>query len=263
MNNNFEIENFNNIQTGLVTVNTDNNRLTVSGRELHTALEVKTAYKDWFPRMTEYGFTEGVDFNPLKIEQVQTEGKRQVARTITDHQLTIDMAKELCMIQRTEKGKQCRKYFIEVEKQWNDPVTMAARSLIWAHKQLTEANEKVAMLTAQVEKMKPESEYYRNALECKASMSARDLAKSLGISSANKLNRILCDLGVQYKEKDKTYYHLYAKYGGKGYAYLKCIPVSAYREERQLRWTPKGKKFVYDVLVKNGVISSNIFEQGR
>lgn len=49
---------------------------TVSGRELHEALEVKTAYKDWFPRMCEYGFTEGEDFNPLKNEQVRTEGNR-------------------------------------------------------------------------------------------------------------------------------------------------------------------------------------------
>lgn len=46
-------------------------RPTVSGRELHEALEVKTAYKDWFPRMCEYGFTEGEDFNPLKNEQVR------------------------------------------------------------------------------------------------------------------------------------------------------------------------------------------------
>ena len=64
-------------------------RPTVSGRELHEALEVKTAYKDWFPRMCEYGFTEGEDFNPLKNEQVRTEGNRQVSRELTDHQLTI------------------------------------------------------------------------------------------------------------------------------------------------------------------------------
>lgn len=70
----------------------DNDTPTVSGRELHKALGVKTAYKDWFPRMCEYGFSEGVDFNPLIFEQVRTEGERQVAREITDHQLTIPMA---------------------------------------------------------------------------------------------------------------------------------------------------------------------------
>ena len=72
----------------------DNDTPTVSGRELHKALGVKTAYKDWFPRMCEYGFSEGVDFNPLIFEQVRTEGKREVVREITDHQLTIPMAKE-------------------------------------------------------------------------------------------------------------------------------------------------------------------------
>jgi anti-repressor protein len=96
-------------------------RPTVSGRELHEFLQVKTAYKDWFPRMVEYGFTEGEDFNPLKIERVQDEGGRKVSRTLDDHQLTIPMAKELCMIQRNERGKQARQYFLAVEAQWNSP----------------------------------------------------------------------------------------------------------------------------------------------
>ena len=65
----------------LIKVNyTESEQPTVSGRELHEALEVKTAYKDWFPRMCEYGFTEGEDFNPLIFEQVRTEGSRQVMR---------------------------------------------------------------------------------------------------------------------------------------------------------------------------------------
>lgn len=72
-------------------------RPTVMGRELHEALGVKTAYKDWFPRMCEYGFTEGEDFNLLKNEQVRVEGSRQVSREITDHQLTIPMAKEIIL----------------------------------------------------------------------------------------------------------------------------------------------------------------------
>lgn len=80
----------------LLVVNFENaDRPTVSGRALHEALEVRTAYKDWFPRMCDYGFSEGTDFNPLNFEQVQLEGNRQVTRQIIDHQLTIDMAKEI------------------------------------------------------------------------------------------------------------------------------------------------------------------------
>lgn len=106
----------------LIPISYDNpERPTVSGRELHEFLQVKTAYKDWFPRMVEYGFTEGEDFNPLKIERVQDEGGRKVSRTLDDHQLTIPMAKELCMIQRNERGKQARQYFLAIEAQWNSP----------------------------------------------------------------------------------------------------------------------------------------------
>ena len=89
----------------LITITTNEvGEPTVLGRELHEFLEVKTLYKDWFPRMVEYGFTEGKDFNPLKNEQVRFEGNREVARELTDHLLTIDMAKEIYMIQLTEAG---------------------------------------------------------------------------------------------------------------------------------------------------------------
>lgn len=69
----------------------------VSGRDLHDFLEVKTAYKDWFPRMCEYGFTDGKDFSSILSES--TGGRPRV-----DHAMTLDMAKEISMIQRTERG---------------------------------------------------------------------------------------------------------------------------------------------------------------
>lgn len=106
----------------LIPVSYDNpERPTVSGRELHEFLKVNTPYRIWFPRMVEYGFTEGEDFNPYKNVRVQSEGNREVERTIDDHQLTIPMAKELCMIQRNERGKQARQYFLAIEAQWNSP----------------------------------------------------------------------------------------------------------------------------------------------
>ena len=79
----------------LIRINFDSDRPTVSGRDLHAALEVKTAYKDWFPRMCDYGFEEGTDFCSFLSESTG-------GRPATDHQLTIAMAKELCMIQRSE-----------------------------------------------------------------------------------------------------------------------------------------------------------------
>lgn len=106
----------------LIKVTYDNDRPTVLGRALHEALEVKTRYNDWFSRMCEYGFTEGTDFYSI-LSKTSDNG-----RPSTDHQLTIDMAKELCMLQRTDKGKEFRRYFIEVERKWNSPEAVLERA---------------------------------------------------------------------------------------------------------------------------------------
>lgn len=102
----------------LIPVSYDNpERPTVSGRELHDFLEVTTRYNDWFNRMTEYGFTEGEDYYSF----LSNRSDGLAGKPRTDHQLTIPMAKELCMIQRNERGKQARQYFLAVEVQWNSP----------------------------------------------------------------------------------------------------------------------------------------------
>ena len=122
----------------LIKVDTNENlEPVVSGRELHRILEVATAYKDWFPRMCEYGFVEGQDFNPLIFEQVQIEGNREVKRQLTDHIIKMDMAKEICMLQRTEKGKQARQYFIQIEKDYNSPEKIMARALQIAQREIS------------------------------------------------------------------------------------------------------------------------------
>lgn len=98
----------------LIKINRDTDgEATVSGRELHQALEIKTAYKDWFPRMVEYGFIEGEDFCSFLSESTG-------GRPATDHAITLDMAKEICMIQRTPQGRACRQYFIQAEKEYKN-----------------------------------------------------------------------------------------------------------------------------------------------
>jgi len=97
----------------------------ISGRELHEFLEIETKYMDWFPRMIEYGFIENVDFSVfLKNEKNPLGG-----RPLTDHVIKLDMAKEIAMIQRNEKGKQARQYFIAIEKEYNSPEKIMARAL--------------------------------------------------------------------------------------------------------------------------------------
>ena len=162
----------------LISVNYNTEQPTVSGRELHEALEVKTAYKDWFPRMCEYGFAEGEDFNPLKNEQVRDEGGRLVTREITDHQLTIPMAKEICMLQRNDKGKEFRKYFIKVEEHWNSPEMVMKRALEFANKRVQELETKIEQDAPRV--------LFAQAVEtAKTSILVGDLAKILKQNGVN------------------------------------------------------------------------------
>ncbi|MCT1190968.1 phage antirepressor Ant [Lactococcus lactis] len=102
----------------LITITqNENNDQVVSGRELHNFLGVKDHYTDWFKDMCKYGFSENIDFITLNELSEKTEGSRLVKRNIINHALKLDMAKEISMIQRNEKGKQARQYFIEVEKE--------------------------------------------------------------------------------------------------------------------------------------------------
>lgn len=108
-------------------INTDNDTLTLLARDLYNFLEIDSNYTTWFNRMTEYGFEEEKDFIPFLEEST---GGRPKA----NHQITIDMAKEISMIQRNEKGKLARQYFIEIEKEWNSPEKIMARALRLADK---------------------------------------------------------------------------------------------------------------------------------
>lgn len=164
----------------LLKVNYDNERITLSARELHEYLEVGTQFKDWFPRMKEYGFTEGVDFNPLKIEQVRIEGNREVKRELQDYQITLDMAKEIAMIQRSEKGKQVRQYFIQIEKDWNSPDKVMARAL-------NIANQRIETLQIENKELKPKAFFADAVATAESSCLVGELAK---IIKANG-----CDIG--------------------------------------------------------------------
>ena len=155
----------------LININYENaDRPTVSGRELHEALEVKTAYKDWFPRMCEYGFTEGEDFCSFLSESTG-------GRPSTDHQLSIPMAKEICMLQRTEKGKMFRQYFIKVEEAWNTPEMIMGRALKIAEHQLEEVKNRNFILEQKVEQDKPKVLFADAVETAQNSILIGDLAK--------------------------------------------------------------------------------------
>ena len=165
----------------LIKVNYENDRPTILGRDLHAALEVVTPYDKWFPRMSEYGFTEGEDYSTFLSDRI--DGKAGKPRT--DHQLTIDMAKEICMIQRSEKGKQFRQYFIEVEKQWNTPESVMSRALRFANKQLDEIKNANVLLEQKIKADKPKVIFADSVSAAKTSILVGDLAKLLKQNGVN------------------------------------------------------------------------------
>ena len=123
-----------------VTV-TENEEQTVRGRELHAFLEIETPYTKWFDRMLQYGFTEGQDYTDKNVSVLSD--KREREYTQVDHILKLNMAKELCMIARNERGKQARQYFLQVERDWNSPEKVMARALRIANKKLLEVEAKL------------------------------------------------------------------------------------------------------------------------
>lgn len=158
----------------LLKVNYGNDRITLSARELHEFLEIKTHFKDWFPRMCEYGFEEEKDFRSIL-------SKSTGGRPSTDYEITLDMAKEIAMIQRNEKGKKARQYFIEVEKQWNSPERIIARGLIESQKLIENLNQKLL-------EQKPKVEFYDDVAGSKDAIEMAEVSKVLGIKGMGRNN---------------------------------------------------------------------------
>lgn len=151
-----------------VTLN-DNHEPVVSGRQLHKALDVKTRYNDWFNRMTEYGFIENQDYLAITQKRVTAQGN---STNQVDHIIKLDMAKEIAMIQRTERGKQVRQYFIQVEKDFNSPEKIMARALLMADK-------KVHQLEAKIEADRPKVLFAEAVSASHSSILVGELAKLL------------------------------------------------------------------------------------
>ena len=158
-------------------IKVDENNMTVSARDLHDALGIDTDFRHWFPRMCEYGFSEGPDFNTVKNDRVQFEGNREVSREVTDYQISIDMAKEICMIQRTEKGKEVRRYFLDLEKAWNTPEQIMARALKIADQKINHLTDQNKALAADNEQMKPKALFADAVASADTSILIGDLAK--------------------------------------------------------------------------------------
>lgn len=250
----------------IIKINYDSEQPTVLGRDLHKALEVKTAYKDWFPRMCDYGFEEGKDFNPLKNERVQIEGDREVSRQVTDHQLTIPMAKEICMLQRSEKGKMFRQYFISIEEQWNTPDVVIARALLMTNKKLEELKNKNLLLKAEnkaleaentkkeniIQENQPKVDFAEGITAGKGTISMSQFAKMVSKETGKTIGRNAILLWLRQQKilmRTNEPYQMYKKY-------FEYIPVLNHwgKGGFATRVTGKGQKWLFERLRKAGVI---------
>lgn len=154
----------------------DFEKQTVSARELYSELEVTDRFSRWFERMMAYGFTEGEDFTSVKSSTLVNNGAE---RELQDFNLTVDMAKHICMVQRTEKAKFVRQYLIDLEKAWNTPEQVMARALKIADKQIEQLKQNQLLLEQRIEADKPKTIFADAVSASQTSILIGDLAKLL------------------------------------------------------------------------------------
>ena len=226
----------------------ENQEQVVSGRVLHEVLEVKEKYTQWFKRMCDYGFNENVDFITVSEKTEIANGGYQEKQ---NHIIKLDMAKELCMLARNEKGKQARQYFIQIERDWNSPEKTMARALILADKEIKQLVTVNAQQNQIINELQPKATYYDLVLQNKSLLSITKIAKDYGLS-AIKLNTLLHELGIQFKQGD--IWLLYQKYADKGYTQSKTHVIDDVTNKFHTYWTQKGRLFIYDLLKQKGIL---------
>lgn len=243
----------------LIKINYDADQPTVSARELHEGLGIGTKFATWFPRMAEYGFAENVDY---KTCYPNLGSENHGGQNMVDYQISVDMAKQICMIQRTDKGKQYREYFLDLEKAWNSPEAIMARALQMANKSIDSLKEQCKFLGGQlveqqklIAELQPKANYVDTILSSRSLVVTTQIAKDYGMT-ATTLNKILHDMGIQYKTNGQ--WVLYYPYQGKGYVSSKTIKIER-RDGRadvvmQTQWTQKGRLFLYEHLKKENIL---------
>ena len=169
----------------LILINYEGEQPTVSARDLHEGLEIKSNFTTWFERMKEYGFTE-TDYKKCfpNLESGCNGGQNMI-----DYQISVDMAKQICMIQRSEKGRQYRQYFLDLEKAWNTPEQIFARALKMAEKTIAKLKDTNKSLVEKIEADRPKTIFADAVSTSHTSILIGDLAK------------LICQNGVQTGQK--------------------------------------------------------------
>lgn len=167
----------------LIPINYDGEQPTVSARELHAGLEISERFQSWFNRQLQYGFAENTDY--VGCKEFNTLAKQE----LQDYQISVDMAKQICMIQRSEKGRQYRQYFLDLEKAWNTPEQVFARALKMADQTIAKLKDTNKSLVEKIEADRPKTIFADAVSTSHTSILIGDLAK------------LICQNGVQTGQK--------------------------------------------------------------
>jgi len=242
----------------VLKINYETEQPTVSARELHEALGISKRFSAWF-EVNSKGFIAGQDFTSVLSGTVVNNG---ATREIQDYNISTEMAKHICLMSRTEKGMQCRQYFIDLEKAWNTPEQIMARALKMANHSIESLKGRCKFLGEQVveqqqiiTELQPKANYVDMILQSKSLVTITQIAKDYGMSG-RKLNKILKELKIQYKVGGQ--WVLYSKYQNGGYVHSRTIDITRTDGRAdvamQTEWTQKGRLFLYEELKKRGYV---------
>lgn len=235
----------------IIAVQVKNDRQLISGRDLHKSLEVKKQFTDWWKQNSKE-FVENIDFTYTPSSVNVGNG---AVRRVKDYLLTLDMAKELCMMSKTEKGKEIRKYFIQIEKNWNSPEMIMNRALQISKARIEKLQLENKSLAIQLEESNKKASYLDLILGTPDLLAITQIAADYGYS-AKDFNKLLNKAGIQHKVNGQ--WILYKVYMGKGYVENKIFTFKDGRGKDRSKpltyWTQKGRKLIYDVLKENGIL---------
>lgn len=238
----------------LIKVSVQNDQQLVSARDLYKGLGIKRRFSAWWEQNSSE-FELGVDYegvlkstpyNPLYPDKVQE---------LQDYALTIDMAKQLCLLSRTKKGKEYREYLIEVEKKWNDPQNVVQRAMDILHSENLQLKLENKSLNRQLEESNKKASYLDVILGTTDAMVTTQIAMDYGYSAV-KFNKLLHQLGIQHKVNGQ--WILYKAYMGKKYTTTKLHTYTDKHGKDHAKpltaWTQKGRRLIYDILRENDVL---------
>lgn len=235
----------------LIKVTVKNGQQLVSARDLYKGLGIKRRFSAWWEQNGKE-FEEDIDFQPVLIS---TPRENRGNIELQDYALTIDMAKQLCLLSRTKKGKEYREYLIEIEKKWNDPQNVVQRAMDILHSENLQLKLENKSLNRQLEESNKKASYLDVILGTTDAMVTTQIAMDYGYTAV-KFNKLLHALGIQHKVNGQ--WILYKAYMGKKYTTTKLHTYTDKHGKDHAKpltaWTQKGRRLIYDILKENNVL---------